>query len=99
VTSAPETDVNGVIAYASCAFAPYYMLQCIVALLAARRMCALRGRSLHLAIFSVLDLVCLLVFALGLPSANANRRGVSCIRDHPTRPRHDLFPVSRTRTG
>ena len=30
-----ETDVNGIIAYASRAFALYYMLQCIVALLVA----------------------------------------------------------------
>ena len=63
-----ETDVNGIIAYASRAFALYYMLQCIVAMLIARQMSDLPARPLRLATFAVLALVCLLVFALGLPS-------------------------------
>ncbi len=63
-----ETDVNGIIAYASRAFALYYMLQCIVAFLVAGRLRDLPGRPLRLATFAGLAVVCLLVFALGLPS-------------------------------
>jgi hypothetical protein len=63
-----ETDVNGIIAYASRAFALYYMLQCVVAVLVARQVSDLRGRGLRVVIFAALALVCLLVFALGLPS-------------------------------
>jgi hypothetical protein len=63
-----ETNVNGIIAYASRAFALYYMLQCMVAVLVARQVGDLRGRALRLAGFSTLAVICLLVFALGLPS-------------------------------
>jgi hypothetical protein len=57
-----ETNVNQIIAYASRAFALYYALQCIVALLVARKM----GRS---AVgFTALALVCLAVFAFGVPT-------------------------------
>jgi hypothetical protein len=63
-----ETDVNGIIAYASRAFALFYMLQCVVAFLVAWRMTDLPSRSRHLATFSLLAVICLLVFALGLPS-------------------------------
>jgi len=57
-----QTNVNQIIAYASRAFALYYMLQCIVALLVARGM----GRSgLR---FAGLALLCLAVFALGVPT-------------------------------
>lgn len=60
-----ETNVNEIIAYASRAFALFYMLQCVVACLVARG----REQSQGLAwCFSALALVCGLVFLLGLPS-------------------------------
>jgi hypothetical protein len=63
-----ETDVNGIIAYASRAFALYYMLQCVVALLIARQVSELPRRGLRMASYAALAGVCLLVFALGLPA-------------------------------
>jgi hypothetical protein len=63
-----ETDVNEIIAYASRAFALFYMLQCGVAFVVARQLKDLRGRTARQVMFAVLALVCLLVFALGLPS-------------------------------
>ena len=63
-----ETDVNAIIAYASRAFALFYMLQCVVAFIVARQLRDLPGRRLRLATFGFLALVCLAVFALGLPS-------------------------------
>ena len=57
-----ETDVNAIIAYASRAFALYYMLQCVVALLVARK---LGQGSVR---FAVLAVLCLLVFAFGVPT-------------------------------
>jgi hypothetical protein len=63
-----ETDVNGIIAYASRAFALFYMLQCVVAFLVAWQMKELPRRPLRLAKFLLLAVMCLLVFALGLPS-------------------------------
>lgn len=63
-----ETDVNGIIAYASRAFALYYMLQCIVALLVAHQTPDLPARGRRLVTFAGLAVICLLVFALGLPS-------------------------------
>ncbi|MGI9241293.1 MAG: hypothetical protein ACR2RV_10855 [Verrucomicrobiales bacterium] len=63
-----ETDVNGIIAYASRAFALFYMLQCSVAFLVCWQSTDLPRRRVRLATFGCLSLVCLLVFALGLPS-------------------------------
>jgi hypothetical protein len=63
-----ETDVNGIIAYASRAFALFYMLQCLVAFLVAWKSKDLPKRSMRLSIFALLAVICLLVFALGLPS-------------------------------
>jgi len=63
-----ETNVNGIIAYASRAFALYYMLQCIVAMIVAWQTKDLPRRTLRLAIFAFLIVMCLLVFAFGLPS-------------------------------
>lgn len=57
-----ETNVNQIIAYASRAFALYYMLQCVVALLVARKK-GQRGLG-----FAVLALLCLSVFAFGVPA-------------------------------
>jgi len=63
-----ETDVNGIIAYASRAFALFYMLQCVVAFIVAWQSKGLPKRPLRLVTFGFLALACLLVFALGLPS-------------------------------
>ncbi len=63
-----ETDVNGIIAYASRAFALFYMLQCVVAFLVARQTKEFPGRSWRMAMFAGLAIACLAVFALGLPS-------------------------------
>jgi len=62
------TNVNDIIAYASRAFALFYALQCCVALLVAWHSPKLAGRTRHLALFAALAVVCLLVFALGLPA-------------------------------
>lgn len=63
-----ETDVNGIIAYASRAFALFYMLQCTVALIIAWEKRDLPRRQLNLAVFLLLAVICFLVFALGLPA-------------------------------
>src|SRR5210317_103360 len=63
-----ETDVNQIIAYASRAFALYYTLQCSVAWVVAFQKKDLPGRPLRLALFGFLAVICLLVFALGIPS-------------------------------
>jgi hypothetical protein len=63
-----ETDVNGIIAYASRAFALFYMLQCMVAFVVAWQSKDLANRAPRLAGFASLAVMCLLVFALGLPS-------------------------------
>jgi len=61
-------DVNGIIAYASRAFALFYMLQCLVAFLVAFQMKDLPRRPVRLFRFALIALVCLAVFALGLPA-------------------------------
>jgi hypothetical protein len=63
-----ETNVNQIIAYASRAFAMYYMLQCIVALVVAGQDKTIPSRKLRISSFAFLALMCFLVFALGLPS-------------------------------
>ncbi len=63
-----STDVNEIIAYASRAFAFYYMLQCVVAWFVVWQMEDPHRRPLRLATFAFLALVCFLVFALGIPS-------------------------------
>ena len=62
------TNVNEIIAYASRAFALYYMLQCIVAFFVAHQMQGLKNRSFHLIRFVGVAIACLLVFMLGVPS-------------------------------
>ena len=60
------TDVNEIIAYASRAFAFYYCLQCIVALMLNTQQCGvLHWRSLS---FVSVAILCLLVFLLGIPA-------------------------------
>jgi len=68
VTLTWETDVNGIIAYASRAFALFYMLQCIVAFIVAWQMKEVPSRSWRMARFAGLAIICLTVFTLGLPS-------------------------------
>jgi len=63
-----ETDVNGIIAYASRAFALFYTLQCAVAWCVAYQRKDLPRRTLRLVSFAFLAVACLAVFALGLPS-------------------------------
>jgi len=63
-----ETNVNGIISYASRAFGLYYMLQCVVAFLVAWSSRDLPRRFRRLVAFGFLALLCLLVFTLGLPS-------------------------------
>lgn len=68
VTLAWSSNVNEIISYASRAFALYYMLQCVVAWFVAFQKQDLEKRSLHLVNFSILAVICFLVFALGIPS-------------------------------
>jgi hypothetical protein len=63
-----ETNVNEIIAYASRAFALYYTLQCSVAWVVAWQERNLHRRQLRLVTFAFLAVMCLLVFALGIPS-------------------------------
>ena len=68
ITLTWATDVNAIIAYASRAFALFYMFQCIVAFMVAWRHKELSHRTLRLANFAFLSIICFLVFALGIPS-------------------------------
>lgn len=63
-----ETNVNLIIAYASRAFACFYMLQCCVAFLVTWNLQDRQRRSFRLVAFALLALICGLVFVLGLPS-------------------------------
>lgn len=68
VTLTWATDVNAIIAYASRAFALFYMFQCVVAFLVAWQHKDLSQRTLRLVNFAFLAVMCFLVFALGIPS-------------------------------
>jgi len=68
VTITWQTDVKQIIAYASRAFALFYTLQCLVAVLVAAQKQDLPRRWWKLAWFSAVGLICLAVFVLGLPS-------------------------------
>ena len=63
-----ETNVNEIIAYASRAFALYYMLQCAVAFVVAWQDRSIPKREFRMATFAFLTVVCFLVFAFGVPS-------------------------------
>lgn len=63
-----ETNVNEIIAYASRAFALFYLLQSVVALMLAWQTPTLHGRKTKLLRFGFCVLACALVFVLGLPS-------------------------------
>lgn len=62
------TNVNQIIAYASRAFALYYMLQCVVAWFVARQTTDMPNRTMHLARFAAIGVLCLLVATLGVPA-------------------------------
>jgi hypothetical protein len=62
------TDVNAIIAYASRAFALFYMFQCVVAFLVARELEDLSHRVPKLVHYAFLAFMCFLVFAIGVPS-------------------------------
>ncbi|WKE67004.1 hypothetical protein PVT67_07135 [Gallaecimonas kandeliae] len=63
-----NTNVNEIIAYASRAFALFYMLQCAVAFAVAWDEKGLKRRRRKLVLFGCCALACALVFGLGLPS-------------------------------
>ncbi|MCB1233045.1 MAG: amino acid permease [Verrucomicrobiae bacterium] len=62
------TNVNSIIAYASRAFALFYLLQCLVALMVAWEKRDLPHRSLRIGAFGLIGFFCFLVFAFGLPA-------------------------------
>ncbi len=68
VTLTWETDVNSIIAYASRAFALFYFLQSLVAILVVIQDHSVPQRPVKLILFPVVALLCLLVFAFGLPA-------------------------------
>ena len=63
------TDVNGIIAYASRAFALFYTLQSAVAAIVALQTKAVEKNTQKAAFYSVVSLLCLMVFLFGVPSA------------------------------
>lgn len=63
-----ETNVNTIIAYASRAFALFYMLQSLVALISAYNNKAIENRTFKIAQFTLIAIICLLVFVLGIPA-------------------------------
>ena len=62
------TQVNQIIAYASRAFAFYYLLQTLVALVVCYRARDISYRHARLGLFGVIALLCFCVFAFGLPA-------------------------------
>ncbi|MBJ7556216.1 hypothetical protein [Marinomonas spartinae] len=63
------TDVNGIIAYASRAFALFYTLQSAVAAIVALQTKSVEKNTKKAALYSVVSLLCLMVFLFGVPSA------------------------------
>lgn len=68
VTLTWATDVNAIIAYASRAFALFYMFQSIVAFFVALQHKELSYRLPRLLNFAFLAVICFVVFAFGIPS-------------------------------
>ncbi len=62
------TNVNEIIAYASRAFALFYCLQCIVALLVTYQQPNITRKNQRRLVFSVIATICLIVFVFGIPS-------------------------------
>jgi hypothetical protein len=63
------TDVNGIIAYASRAFALFYTLQSAVAAIVAMQSKSVENHTQKATFYSVISLLCLMVFLFGVPSA------------------------------
>jgi hypothetical protein len=63
-----ESNVNEIIAYASRAFALYYMLQSVVAWIVVWQTKDLAHRPLRLIAFAFVAMICFFVFTLGIPS-------------------------------
>lgn len=63
------TDVNGIIAYASRAFALFYTLQSAVAAIVAMQSKSVENHAQKATFYSVISLLCLMVFLFGVPSA------------------------------
>lgn len=63
------TDVNGIIAYASRAFALFYTLQSAVAAIVAIQTKSVENHAKKATFYSVISLLCLMVFLFGVPSA------------------------------
>ena len=63
-----ETNVNEIIAYASRAFALFYMLQCAVAFILVWENEDIKHRWPRLILFGALAVICFGVFAFGLPT-------------------------------
>lgn len=63
-----ETDVNAIIAYASRAFALFYTLQSATAAIVAYQTQDVTRRTQKIAFYSVISIICSLVFLLGLPA-------------------------------
>jgi hypothetical protein len=60
------TDVYQIIDYASRAFALYYALQCVVAMLVAKRVPSVKSPTKRLVIYGILALVCLSITLFGI---------------------------------
>ncbi len=63
-----ESNVNEIIAYASRAFALFYCLQSLVALIVAYQRRDLTNRKREMALFTLAALICLAVFTFGIPA-------------------------------
>ncbi len=63
-----SVNINGIIAYASRAFALHYTLQCLVAFATAWQDRQLEKRQPRLVGFGLMAAICFMVFAFGLPS-------------------------------
>lgn len=63
------TDVNGIIAYASRAFALFYTLQSAVAAIVAMQSKSVENHTQKATFYGVISLLCLMVFLFGVPSA------------------------------
>ncbi|TVM34984.1 hypothetical protein DQK91_06125 [Oceanidesulfovibrio marinus] len=62
------TDVYQIISYASRAFALFYVLQCVVALLVMRKVSDVPARRAKTGLYAGLALICLLITLFGIPA-------------------------------
>ena len=61
------TQVTEIIAYASRAFALYYSLQCLVGVFTLHQVKGITNRGTKTVFFSVMSLICFIIFVFGLP--------------------------------